>query len=362
MGSFLFDHNPLVFFVEPRDSLHITIDAGYFGPSYSFSGANADNSRFIAEWIPRFLHFHLEYEDLEVEDFKRQVDERRREQLEFLAEGRGKYSLSPGFVDYATAYFNYGWARSMIPYPTNFYFANGHKNRDIAPEYYDFLQEIPLVDEKAIKADSYHTFLVRTLDWELQNSESRKLPLLSELRDLSALNLPEEIQGRLDSLYEKSDWYPMLSKMVDLSAAGLAAAAQARLDSQYQKKRSLRLSQMFDLPALACLKPPRQSSTLSSKRREDLTASLLQVRKRLPGSIRRAESWFSSCRKKKGWTMMNSLSLSARRRNYPKGSICQSSDCHRRPWLSSIPSTNIANPSSFPKKSISQVLACRRLT
>ena len=134
IGSFLFDHHPLVFFAEPGDSLHIAIDAGYFSPSCSFSGPNADNSRFIAEWIPRFLHFRLEYEDLEVEDFKRQVDQRRREQLEFLAEGREKYSLSPGFIDFASAYFSYEWASSMISYPTNYRFANGHRNRDITPE------------------------------------------------------------------------------------------------------------------------------------------------------------------------------------------------------------------------------------
>lgn len=250
IGSFLFDHNPLVFFAEPRDSLHITIDAGYFGPSWSFSGPDADNSRFIAEWMPRFLHFHLEHEGLELDDFKRQADQRREGQIEFLAERRDKYSLSPGFIDFATAYFNYEWASSMISYPTNYRFANGHRNRDITPEYYYFLEEIPLVAENAMGVGGYHTFLVRTLDWELQDSEPRKRPLLSELRDLSALNLPEETRARLDSLYEKSGRRPRLSRMVDLSAVGLAPAARDRLDSLYEKKRPLRLSQMFDLRGL----------------------------------------------------------------------------------------------------------------
>ena len=138
----------------------------------------------------------------------------------------------------------------MISYPTNYRFANGRKNRDITPEYYDFLQEIPLVDEKGMGVDSYHTFLVRTIDWELRNSESRRRPMLSEWRDLSALNLSEGTFAQLDSLYEKSGWHPRLSKMIDLSAVGLSPAAQVRLDSLYQKKRSLRLSQMFDLSAL----------------------------------------------------------------------------------------------------------------
>ena len=272
IGSFLFDHDPLVFFVEPGDSLHITIDAGYFSPSCSFSGPNAGNSRFIAEWIPRFLHFHLEHEGLELEDFKRQVDQRRREQIEFLAERRDKYSLSPGFIDFATAYFSYEWASSMISYPTNYRFANGHRNRDVTPEYYDYLEEVPLVAEKAMGVGGYHTFLVRTLDWEREelyrpareangaignppgdraevdeDPGPPRPPRFSEIFDLSGLKLSEKTRTQLDSLYEKDGRRPRLSKMVDLSAVGLLQSAHARLDSMYEKKRHPKLSQQFDL-------------------------------------------------------------------------------------------------------------------
>ncbi len=199
-GSFLFRPSPLVLFVEPGDSLHVAMDPGYFSPSFRFSGPNAANSRFTAEWLPRLLSFRLDYEDLEVEEFSRQVDQWRRNQFEFLAEGREKYELSPGFIDYATAYFNYGWARLMISYPTEYEFANGHKNKDIAPEYYDFLQEIPLVDEKAMGVGNYRTFLERTLDWELD--EAPRPSRLSEIFDLSDLELSEGTEAQLDSLYE----------------------------------------------------------------------------------------------------------------------------------------------------------------
>ena len=150
LGAFLFDHKPypLFFFVEPGDSLHVTVEEGFFSPSYTFSGPNADNSRFIAEWFLKFSFFRLDYEDLEVEDFKRQIDQQRQDQFAFLTERREKYALSPGFIDYATAYFNYGWANRMISYPEQYGLANGRKNRNITPEYYDFLQEVPLVDEK----------------------------------------------------------------------------------------------------------------------------------------------------------------------------------------------------------------------
>ena len=168
-----------IFFVEPGDSLHIVVEEGV----YSFSGPNADNSRFIAELGPRFRSSRVGgYKDLEVEDFKRQMEQWRRERFEFLAEGREKYTLSLGYIDHATANFNYGWAELMMAYPTNYRVVNGRENRDITLEYYDFLQGIPLVNEKAIGTDSYRWFLGLFLDWEDRN-------------------LSEAIQTQVDSIY-----------------------------------------------------------------------------------------------------------------------------------------------------------------
>ena len=263
-----------MFFVEPGDSLHVVVEEGFSDSSSLFSGLGADNNRFVAEWMAEFGRPRLDYEGLEAEDFKRQVDQRRRDQFDFLAARSKEYALSLGFVDYAIAHFNYEWARLMISYPTNYYFANGHGNIDLPPKYHDFLQEIPLVDDKAIGTMDYHTFLVRTLNWEAREIRDEagpfgrpsraigrpprdrgelgkilnpfRRPNLSEMYDLSKLELSEETLAQLDALYEKEG--PLkLSQMVDLSAVGLLSDAQARLDSVYKKKRSPKLSQSFDL-------------------------------------------------------------------------------------------------------------------
>ncbi len=249
LGAFLFGHNPLVFFVEPGDSLHVTVQEGFFGPSYSFSGSNADNNRFLAELFPRFWSPRLDYEDLQVEDFSRQADQWLQDQLEFLAEEREEYALSPGFIDYATAHFNYKWATLMISYPREYRRANGHYNPAVTAKYYSFLQKIPLVEEKAIGVGYYRTFLRRTLDWELdksrKNSDRHWRPKFSEVFDLSSLGLSAETLARLDTMHEASK-RPSLPQMVDLSAVGLSPASQARLDSMYEKSFP-RLSQRFDL-------------------------------------------------------------------------------------------------------------------
>ena len=245
--AFLLKPSPLVLFVEPGDSLHISIHPGYFYTSFRFSGQNADNNRFIAEWIPKFQAFQqkVAFKDPDPEAFTRMADGWRADQLEYLDRRRTIYTLSPGFVEYASRYFHYTYAYLMISYPTNYRFAMGHRNRRITPEYYDFLKEVPLVDEKAIGVEPYHTFLVRTLGSELE--QAPRPSRLSEVYDLSGLELSEEIQAQLDSLYEKDGRWPLLSKMVDLEGIGLLQAVQAQLDSLYKKKGKPRLSQMFDL-------------------------------------------------------------------------------------------------------------------
>ena len=250
LGSFLFERKFLRLFVEPGDSLHVAVEEGFFVPSYSFSGPNADNSRFTSEWSARFQFLRLDYEGLELEEFLRSMEQRRRDQLEFLDEGRKRYALSLGCIDYVTNSVNYEWVIEKLSYPTTYRFANKRKNRDITPEYYDFLQEFPLVNEKAIGIAKYRWFLERTLGWEDHNEFESSPRKLSEEYDLSGLELSEATHAQLDSLYEKDGRQPVLSKMVNLSAFGVAKSAHAQLDSLYEKEgRWLKLSDQYDLSA-----------------------------------------------------------------------------------------------------------------
>ena len=249
LDAFFSDPNSLTLFVEPGDSLHVAVKEGFFGRSYSFSGSNADNSRFTSEWRPRSHPLRLEYEGLELEEFSSLMEQWRRDQFEFLAAGREQYALSLGCINHVTDYVNYMWVNEMMSYPTSYRFANGRENRDITPEYYDFLQEFPLVDEKAIGVAHYRWFLERTLGWG-EDHDHDDNPKLSKMYDLSGLELSEETQAQLDSLYEKDGRQPVLSKMVALSAFGISASAQAQVDSLYEKDgRWLKLSERYALSA-----------------------------------------------------------------------------------------------------------------
>ncbi len=275
--AFLMKQSPLICFVEPGDSLHISIHPGHLYTSYRFSGRNADNSRFIAEWVPQFSAFQREVasEDLDVDVFTRIADRWRTDQLEYMEMRRTKYAFSPGFVEYSSRYLNYLWADLRFSYAANFRFAVGSIDKSIPPQYYDFVKEVPLVDEGAIGVEPYQSFLIDVLDREFSDAilsrpsmlpsgvigrpprdrgefeEPRRsrLTRLSERYDLSGLGMSEKTLAQLDSLYERYGLRPMLSKLVDLSALGFFPAVQARLDSMYKNKRLPTLSERYDLSA-----------------------------------------------------------------------------------------------------------------
>ena len=246
------------FFVEPGDSLHAVVTfpeeteadslaaaesdslhsaADEAHPSYSltFNGRGAENNRFLAEFWLQYRSFKLDYA-LEPEEFARQTEQRRRDEFALLAEGREQYALSPGFIDYMTAFFNYKWADQTIAYP-QLSFRNGvlvrrfspdpSDRRAVPPDYYDFLQEIPLIDEKAIGVQKYHGFLANTLDLE---AKSDRPPRLADMYKLSGLGLSPVAHAQLDSMYQNPKKVSASEKAAWLGLE-LSPAVQAQLDS-----------------------------------------------------------------------------------------------------------------------------------
>ena len=254
------------FFVEPGDSLHAVVtfaevtevDAAAAvesdsldsaddetPPAYSltFSGRGADNNRFLAEFWPQHNAFDPD-NGLESEEFARRIAQRRRDEFALLAEGRENHALSAGFIDYMTVFLDYNWADQMISY-TKFAFRDGNwefrlnvkpsERRAVPPDYYDFLQEIPLIDEKAIGVQEYHWFVVNALDLE---AKWDRPPRLADEYKLSGLGLSPAVHAQLDSMYDAhrraprpSHEAPRLRQKIDLSGLGLSPDIQSQLYS-----------------------------------------------------------------------------------------------------------------------------------
>ena len=242
-------------FVEPGDSLHavVTFAEGTETDSsmwvetdtLTFSGRGADNNRFLAEFRPQY-RYGPSYR-LEPKEFLRKVEQRRRDEFALLDEGREKHALSPGFIDYMTAFINYKWAKQMSRYPL-YSFKNGvvgwvnvkpSDRRAVPPDYYDFLQEIALIDEKAIGEQEYRRFLVNIL--ELAKKSDRP-PRLADRYKLSGLDMSPAVHARLDSMYDANN-PPRLSQMVDMAGLGVSESAHAQLDSIYEDPKEISASE-----------------------------------------------------------------------------------------------------------------------
>ena len=149
-------------FLEPGDQLHIDADLLDLPQSLCFSGQGAANNQFLAALRTRFADYlRINYKDLEVDPFRKMIDQRRLEMTRFLDEGYNQYQLTPAFVDYYRAEITYGWAEDLVAYPRSYERQNGRENEAIPDDYFDALEQVELVEETAIGTSHYRTFLSR---------------------------------------------------------------------------------------------------------------------------------------------------------------------------------------------------------
>ena len=147
-------------FLEPGDQLHL--DADLLNPqSLRFSGRGAANNQFLAALRARFSDYlRIDYKDLEVDAFRKVIDQRRSELESFLDEGCSQYQLTPAFVDYYRAEITYEWANAIVSgYPVGYYMQNGREDPVLPADYYDVLEPVELVDKAAIGTTHYRYFL-----------------------------------------------------------------------------------------------------------------------------------------------------------------------------------------------------------
>ena len=177
-------------FLEPGDQLHIGADLLDLPQSLRFSGQGAANNQFLADLRARFPDYlDIDYEDLEVDTFRKMIDQRRLEMTRFLDEGYAQGGLTPAFIDYYRAEIIYEWANFIVSYPTNYMFANGHNNEDLPSDYHEALNQVDLVGETAIGTTDYHTFLDRNFVRIREDADDRV-----QLKQLSDSQLQDHIE------------------------------------------------------------------------------------------------------------------------------------------------------------------------
>ena len=182
------------------------------------------------------------------------------------------------------------------------------ERRAVPPDYYDFLQEIPLIDEKWRTGVSHFS---GELDLE---AKWDRLPRLADRYKLSGLGLSPAVHAQLDSMYDahrrlmsrppdhrarppdhrasrpprlesvspsidtqtylpgankRNDYQHNRPRMIDMSE--LSPVTQSQLDSMYHNRQPLKPSHGIDSASLG---PRRPSSTRLHPCRADLPRRL----------------------------------------------------------------------------------------
>ena len=175
-------------FLEPGDQLHIDADLLDLPQSLRFSGQGAANNQFLAALRSRFPDYlRIDYKDLEVDAFRKIIDQRRLELESFLDEGCSQYQLTPNFITYYRAKITYEWAEQLVSYWIGYYMQNGRERPVLPADYYDVLNQVELVDEVAIGISHYQNFLEYNFDRledEAYKSAQREQLSEEQCRDL----------------------------------------------------------------------------------------------------------------------------------------------------------------------------------
>ena len=161
-------------FLEPGGQLHIDADLLDLPQSLRFSGQGAANNQFLATLRSRFPDYlRIDYKNLEVDAFRKIIDQRRLELESFLDEGCSQYQLTPGFITYYRAKITYEWAEQLVSYRIGYYMQNGRERPVLPADYYDVLNQVELVDEVAIGISHYQNFLEYNFDRLEEEAEER---------------------------------------------------------------------------------------------------------------------------------------------------------------------------------------------
>ena len=112
-------------FLEPGDSIHITLDAENIAETLKFSGEGEENNRFVNleeetynSYKHRFLKNWYDVSNREPNDYKNTVDSLRDEKLEFLEKHEKSGEISPFLIQWYRNSYIGSAVGSKINYPS----------------------------------------------------------------------------------------------------------------------------------------------------------------------------------------------------------------------------------------------------
>lgn len=210
----------LKLFLEPGDDLFIQFDAINFRSSIRYSGKGSLQNSYLLqtykmynEWDEQFLLFEIA--DRSPMEFRRFMDQMRNQRFGFYKNYPEKNKFSSDFSHYACADIDYWWAYYLLRYRVEHFSTQGIDETVIPKEYYNFLDEILVNNDRALSNPYYAYFLDRYLHFRSEvpgKLENEPVSIRVDVPSIFVLSKPEEPPivteikkgARMRYLHEKS--------------------------------------------------------------------------------------------------------------------------------------------------------------
>jgi len=210
----------LKLFLEPGDDLFIQFDAVNFRSSIRYSGKGSLHNNFLLQtykmynkWDEESLLFEIA--DRKPMEFRRFMDRIRNERFGFYKDYPEKNQFTEDFKHYACADIDYWWSYYLLRYRVEHFSTQGIDETVIPKEYYSFLDEILVNNDRALSNPYYAYFLDRYLHFRSEvpgKLENEPVSIRVDVPSIFVLSKPEqppiltEVKkgARMRYLHEKS--------------------------------------------------------------------------------------------------------------------------------------------------------------
>ncbi|GGG91798.1 hypothetical protein GCM10011416_05630 [Polaribacter pacificus] len=233
MKTETYDFRMIYLYLQPGDSLHLTVDVNDIKNTYNFTGENAAQSIFVNQeeyrfnnYKSKFLRNYYNLVNRGPDEYKQIADELYQNKLAFLDDFSSSHKLSDDLIAFYKADYKATNVGSKINYPA-MHASYTNKEETVLPEdYYNFLETVKLDGSISKHGTGYfynlRTYLKKKYDFE--KSSNKEIPefydwLETELSEKNryeymAYALPGDFSKKVYDHFDSNSPYPEMAKAV----------------------------------------------------------------------------------------------------------------------------------------------------
>lgn len=162
------------FFIEPGDSIFLTLNTEKFDESIAYSGSGFEESKFLAEKVGFEESMNVDYEVLFTQSEKKYIAQAEAA-YNLLIKRIDKFAsankaVNTDFIKYEKARAFYTWAENKISYATAFKMNKDFEGKSLGKIYENHLKDVNLNDSTLLEIQEFKSYLKTYLENKISDS------------------------------------------------------------------------------------------------------------------------------------------------------------------------------------------------